>query len=134
MKMENRKIMVEVTEEEYEKIKAGILKKDIPTYEEVKKDLLENLSDEDVKMLLVKHLDTFLANVLDDTLIGQIIIRTQDRSNSVEQISYRDAASNKDYTIIKGRLEHLTKKDHSQLTIPVIESNDVFDWQLKFLI
>lgn len=130
--MEERKIMVEVTEEEYEKIKVGILEKDIPTYESIKKDLLEKMSDEDVKMLLDKHIDTILTNILDEYLIGQIIKRTIDRSNNVEQISYMDAVSNKEYTIIKGSLEHLLKRDHSQWgTKSLLESNDVFDWSLK---
>lgn len=128
--MENRKIMVEVTEEEYEKIKAGALEKDIPTYEDVKKDLLENLSDEDAKKIFEKHKSIIIDNILDDVLIGEIIIRTKKRSK-VDTIQVREAVSARDFTLMKGTLEHLKKKDYARLDNPVITSDDTFDWQLK---
>lgn len=128
--MENRKIMVEVTEEEYEKIKAGILEKDIPTYEEVKKDLLENLSDEDAAKIFEKHSSTILSNIVDDVLIGEIINRTKERSK-VNTIQVREAVSLRDFVLMKGTLEHLKKIDYARWDNPVIISDDTFDWQLK---
>lgn len=128
--MENRKIMVEVTEEEYEKIKAGVLEKDIPTYEDVKKDLLENLSDEDAKKIFEKHQNIIIDNILDDVLIGEIINRTKERSK-VDTIHVREAASAQDFVLMKGTLEHLKKTDYARWDNPVIISDDTFDWQLK---
>lgn len=128
--MEERKIMVEVSEKEYEKIKAGILEENVPTYEEVKEDLLKNLSDEDAAKIFEKHSSTILSNIIDDVLIGEIISRTKGRSK-VDTIHVRDAASAQDFVIMKGTLEHLKKKDFSRWEEPVIISDDTFDWQLK---
>ena len=128
--MEERKIMVEVTKEEYEKIKDGALEKDIPTYEDVKKDLLENLSDEDAKKLFEKHQSIIIDNISDDVLIGQIIIRTKERSK-VDTIQVREAVSARDFVLMKGTLEHLKKTDYARWDNPVITSDDTFDWQLK---
>lgn len=128
--MENRKIMVEVTEEEYEKIKAGVLEKDIPTYEDAKEDLLENLSDEDAKKIFEKHQSIIIDNILDDVLIGEIINRTKERSK-VDTIHVEDAASAQEFVLMKGTLEHLEKTDYSRWDNPVIISDDTFDWQLK---
>ena len=128
--MEERKIMVEVSEKEYEKIKAGILEENVPTYEEVKEDLLKNLSDEDAAKIFEKHSSTILSNIIDDVLIGEIISRTKGRTK-VDTIHVRDAASAQDFVIMKGTLEHLKKKDFSRWEEPVIISDDTFDWQLK---
>lgn len=130
METKERKIMVEVSPEEYEKIRAGILKKDIPTYEDVKKDLLENLSDEDAKKILEKHSSTILSNIIDDALIGEIVCRTR-RYSKVDATQVGEAASERSFVLVKGTLEHLKKKDFSLWDEPVIISDDTFDWQLK---
>ena len=128
--MENRKIMVEVTEEEYKKIEAGVLEKDIPTYEDVKKDLLENLSDEDAKKIFEKHQSIIINNILDDVLIGEIINRTKERSK-VDTTRVGEAVSVQDFFLMTGTLKHLKKKDYARWDNPVITSDDTFDWQLK---
>ena len=135
MEKQERKILIEVSQEEYEKIKAGILEKDIPTYEDVKKDFVEEISEEDIKALLEKHSFDILENVVDDVLIGEIIRRTKERSSSdVQRIEYCDPMSAQDYVVVKGELEHLEKKDNSQIGEPVITSNDVFSWTIKIVL
>ena len=134
MEKQERKILIEVSQEEYEKIKAGILEKDIPTYEDVKKDFVKEMSEEDIKALLQKHSFDILENVADDVLIGEIIRRTKERSSSdVQRMEYRDPMSGRDYAIIKGELEHLEMKDQSQFGEPIIKSDDVFSWTIKIV-
>lgn len=125
--MEDRKIMVEVTAEEYEKIKAGILKEYVPTYEEVKNDLIKNIKEEDIKLLLKEHSTDILSLALDSELIAQIIRRTRDRTSPVFK---RDPAAAEDYYFTKGTMKNLKKVDYSQWGEPVIESCDTFYWEL----
>ena len=130
METKERKIMVEVTEEEYERIKAGALEEHIPTYEEIKQDLLKNLSDQDAKLLLEKHSSVIFSNALDEALISEIIHRTKNRSQ-IERGSMRDAASARDFMFSKGTLNHIMKKDCAKIGDPVFESLDEFSWVLK---
>lgn len=133
--MEERKILIEVTAEEYERIKAGALDKEVPTFESVKEKLLEKLSEEDAKQIVDKHTAIIVSNILDDILIGEVIKRTKNRSSSgVTKTEFYDAASDEGYVLMKGELEHLEKKDYSQWNEPVVASDDVFTWSMKLII
>lgn len=124
--MDERKVLVEVTAEEYEKIKAGILGEHIPTYEEVKKDLLENISEDDARTLVKKHYRTIVDNLDGETLVGQIIRRTQDTKHTL----YQDPVSGREYSIINGTLK-IVKRDYSKIDEPLYESDDTLEWTLK---
>lgn len=126
--MEERKIMVEVTKEEYEKIKAGILEVSIPTYEDVKQDLIKDLSKEDIELLLKKHQQLILDSVTDDALVAQIIRRTKDKGNPVIMF---DPVKGAEYTTTRGELKNLKKRDYSIAEEPIIQSHDNFSWTLQ---
>lgn len=124
--MEERKILVEVTAEEYEKIKAGILGEYIPTYEEVKKDLLENMSEDDAKILVKKHYQMIADNLDDEPLIAQIIRRTQKKENKI----INDPVLAQDVAIGQGILT-VSRRDYAQINEPLYLSKDTFEWTLK---
>ena len=113
-----RKILIEVTPEEYEKVKAGALNEHVPTYDEVRNDVLENLSSEDIKTLISNHQQAIMDNVDDPTLISQILRR----SDVKDRMIFHDPIMNRDFVIAKGLLEVSTQKGIS---------NDTFDWTLK---
>lgn len=120
--------MVEVSEEEYEKIKAGALEVDVPTYEQVKNELINNLlTKEDVALILDKHIAVIMANVPDDALIGQIIQRTTDKTKPEHRLEPMMA---REYMAISGTLK-VERRDYSQVGNPVLENKDEFHWTLK---
>ena len=108
--MENRKIMVEVTEDEYELIKLGVLKEDfeIPKYEDLRKELFNEITEEDAKMIFEKHRKIFLSIATDQEIVGEIILRTEDKTNT----TMRDPVSNQDFVMAKGKLKGLTTRDY----------------------
>ena len=124
--MEERKILIEVTAEEYEKIKEGILGQHIPTYEEIKKDLIENMSEDDVKALVRKHYQIIADNLDDENLIGQIIRRTQEKTNKI----MNDPVLAQDVAVGQGILT-VSKRDYAQVNEPLYLSKDTFEWTLK---
>lgn len=125
--MENRKIMVEVTEEEYEKIKSGALDKDVPTYETIKKDFLENISEEDARAIFEIHCLSFLRSATDEELISQIVSRTKGKT----QRAISEPVSCQEYTLMGGTLRKITKRDYAKYDTPIIQSEDEFTWTLK---
>ena len=127
MEKEERKILVEVSQEEYEKIKAGALNADIPTYESIKQDVLEKISADDVKVILSNHKSLILDSLDDMDLIIQIRNRSQSRT-SIE--TGRDTISQRDYMRMSGTLQ-ITKRDYSQVLEPTYLSQDTFYWRLE---
>lgn len=127
MERKERKILIEVSEEEYEKIKAGALEENVPTYEDVRKDVLEKLSDKDAKIIISNHYNLFMDNIDDVDLVAQIIRRSQDKSQSIYE---HDAMSNEESVYINGTLR-ISKRDYSQINEPLVESRDTLTWHLK---
>ena len=128
MKNQERKIMVEVSPEEYEKIKAGALEVNVPTYEQVKNELINNLlTKEDVELIIDKHIAAIMASVSDDVLIGQIIQRTTDKTKPENRLEPMRA---KEYMVISGTLQ-VIKRDYAQVDNPIVKSEDEFIWTLK---
>lgn len=123
--------MVEVTEEEYEKIKGGILAESIPTYEQVREEVFENLSAEDAALLLDKHLGIILHNIVDRDLIAEIMLRTKRNGKPLKTMVVRDPISIRDYTIIQGELSNINKVEREKADEPVVETDDIFSWTLK---
>ena len=124
--------MVEVTEDEYELIKLGVLKEDfeIPKYEDLRKELFNEITEEDAKMIFEKHRKIFLSIATDQEIVGEIILRTEDKTNT----TMRDPVSNQDFVMAKGKLKGLTTRDYSQVGEPiVVSSEDEFSWNLKII-
>ena len=130
--MEDRKIMVEVTEEEYELIKLGVLNEgfETPKYEDLRKELLNEITEEDAKTIFEKHNQFFLGLATDQEIVGEIVNRTKNKTNT----ALRDPVSNQDFVVAKGQLKGLTKRDFSQIGEPiVVNSEDEFSWTLKII-
>lgn len=127
MEKQERKILIEVSQEEYEKIKAGILGEYIPTYEDVRKDVLEKLSDEDVRILMSNHYSLIMDNIDDEALVSQIIRRSQD-TTPPEHI--REAVTAEEYMFARGTLQ-ISKINRALVDEPLEKTRDTLTWHLK---
>lgn len=123
MENQERKILIEVSQEEYEKIKAGALEENIPTYEDVRKDVLEKLSADDISIIMFNYKDIIADSIDDEALICQILTRSQTKSPI---ISEKRPDSLKEYLVSHGVLQ-VTKRDRSSLYL----SDDKFEWVLR---
>lgn len=128
--MNERKILIEVTPEEYERIKVGALEKDVPTYEQIKKEMISNLSEDDINEILSNRHETVMKNMVDEELLTEIVRRTRSKGE-VYNKTYEDAHSMSIYTILSGELNNIKKRDYSKIDEPIIESKDTFSWTIK---